>query len=57
MSAPDYLHNLYAYNEWANRRVLDAASRVEDARLRQDIGAGSGSMLDALRHTVGAHTG
>ena len=57
MSAPDYMYNLYAYNEWANRRVLAAVSRVSDARMRDDIGAGSGSMLDALRHTVGAQSG
>jgi uncharacterized damage-inducible protein DinB len=57
MTAPDFLHNLYAYNRWANERVLDAAARADPSALQGDLGAGQGNALETLQHLLGAQVG
>ena len=47
---------LYAYNEWANARVLAAASGLTDAELREDR-AGMASIAETLRHIASAQHG
>lgn len=50
----DYVRTLYAYNTWANERVLDAAARLNPAQLVADGGASFGSVRDTLVHLVSA---
>lgn len=54
---PDYLRNLYAYNEWANRRIVDAMLRADGTVLTRDAGAGAGSPLATLQHLIRAQQG
>jgi uncharacterized damage-inducible protein DinB len=48
------LRLLHAYNQWANRRVLDAAAAVPGAALRRDLGSSYRSVWDTLVHIVWA---
>jgi len=56
MASLDWIHKLYAYNEWANRRVLAAATGLNDAELREDR-AGMESIGETLRHIARAQHG
>ncbi|MDE3095484.1 MAG: DinB family protein [Chloroflexota bacterium] len=51
--SPDYLQNLYAYNEWANHRVLAAAAVIEE-RLRDEVTPGASAPLANLMHVLQA---
>jgi uncharacterized damage-inducible protein DinB len=53
MASADWIRELYAYNEWANARILAAASGLPDAQLRQDQ-PGIESIGDTLRHIARA---
>ena len=48
---------LYAYNEWANNRILDAAEKVAPEQLRAPNAFGWGNLLGALVHTLDAEYG
>ena len=52
MSAIEQIRALYGYNEWANGHVLEAASRLDDAGLRQELGASFGSVHGNLTHML-----
>ncbi len=54
--SPDYLQNLYAYNEWANYRVL-AAAAVTEERLRDEVTPGASTPLANLMHILQAQAG
>ncbi len=54
--SPDYLQNLFAYNEWASDRVLNAASAVSSEQLRDEITPGASSPLANLMHVLQAQT-
>ncbi|MGH9204710.1 MAG: DinB family protein [Vicinamibacterales bacterium] len=41
---------LYAYNRWANARLLDSASLLSDALLAKDLGTSYQSIFATLRH-------
>ena len=41
-----------AYNQWANRRLYDAAAELGEEELRRDMGAFFGSMLGTLNHIL-----
>ena len=43
---------LARYNQWANRRLYDAAAALPDEDLRADLGAAFGSILGTLNHIV-----
>lgn len=47
----------YAYNEWANMRILDAAKKVSLEQLRASNDLGWGSLLGALAHILDAEYG
>lgn len=50
----DAIRTLYAYNAWANARVLEATARLSPAQLVDaDGGGGYGSVWDTLVHLVG----
>lgn len=48
------VHDLFAYTEWANALVLDAAADLDDATLRTDRKISHGSILGTLAHMAGA---
>jgi uncharacterized damage-inducible protein DinB len=45
---------LYAYNEWANARLLGAAARLPTALLTRELGSSHASVWGTLRHIVWA---
>jgi uncharacterized damage-inducible protein DinB len=56
MANADWIRELYAYNEWANARVLAVASGLNDTQLREER-AGMASIADSLRHIASAQHG
>lgn len=54
MSWVEQVRTLYRYNEWANARVLEAASRVGDDELTRQRATSIGSIAGSLEHIVGA---
>ena len=50
-----YLRALYAYNGWANRRVLDTAAQLTPQQLTTEYGASFGSIHNTLVHTMAGH--
>jgi uncharacterized damage-inducible protein DinB len=47
------LLELYDYNRWANRRALDAASRVPPEDFIREVGGSFGSLRNTLAHVYG----
>lgn len=54
MSGLEQIRALFAYNEWANGHVLDAASQVDEDALARKLGASFDSIAGNLTHAVGA---
>ena len=54
MSKLELLTHLYAYNEWANEKLLDAAAGVPEDRLRTGEGTSFGSVLETFGHICAA---
>jgi uncharacterized damage-inducible protein DinB len=53
MSNLDLIRSVFAHNEWANNRVLDAAADAQEDSLKQQFG---GTSLKAiLLHILGSH--
>ena len=50
----DDIRGLYAYNRWANRRMLDAAAALEPAAFTKDMGSSFPSVRDTLVHILAA---
>jgi uncharacterized damage-inducible protein DinB len=48
------LRRLFAFNRWANQRMLDAASELTAEELTRDMRSSFPSVLDTLVHMVGA---
>ena len=51
MNARD-VHTLFAYDRWANRRLLASASRLAPADFTRDLGASFGSIRGTLLHIL-----
>lgn len=49
---PGEVSTLYAYNTWANTRVLDTATRLIPPQLSAAVGASFPSVLATLEHTM-----
>jgi uncharacterized damage-inducible protein DinB len=49
---PDEVRTLYAYNSWANRRVLDACAPLNAAQLIQNLHSSFPSVRDTLAHIM-----
>lgn len=47
------LHDLYAYNAWANARVFAICREVDEARLEEEAPGTFGSITETLKHMVG----
>ncbi len=51
------LHVAFAHHSWATLRLLDACARLDDAQLATTVPGTFGSIIDTLRHLVGADVG
>lgn len=53
MNAKDF-RTLFAYNTWANRRIVDACRALDPAKLGRSSGGSFGSIKDTLAHIAWA---
>jgi uncharacterized damage-inducible protein DinB len=53
----DDIQLLFAYDRWANRRVLRAAAALSDEEFTREVGGGFGSVRDTLVHILGGEWG
>lgn len=53
MNAEDF-RTLYAYNDWANRRVVEACRTLDSAAFARATGGSFGSIKDTLAHIAWA---
>jgi uncharacterized damage-inducible protein DinB len=53
MNAQD-IHLLYAYNSWANAKVLHAASKLTEEQFTEDLSSSHRSVRDTLAHILAA---
>ena len=49
-----YYHRLFAYNEWANRRIFQSVHPVPAEDFTRDLGSSFPSIRDTLVHILGA---
>jgi len=54
MVTPELLRVLFQYNQWANRRLLDACSALTNEQFTRDLGSSFRSVRDTLVHLYGA---
>ncbi len=52
---PSQAQSLYAYDRWANARLLAAASTLPRGLLERDLGLGHQSIWGTLRHILWGH--
>ena len=50
----DELRELFAYNRWANHRILDAAAKLSAEALDRDLGSSFPSVRATLAHILGS---
>lgn len=55
MVALAWITNLYAYNQWANQRILAATQALSPEQFLAPVGASFLSVRDTLAHTLLAH--
>lgn len=48
------VRELYAYNRWANGRILEAVSRLDRESFEKDLGSSFPSVRDTLTHILAA---
>jgi uncharacterized damage-inducible protein DinB len=53
---PNELHLLFAYNDWANKRAIQAASALAPDQFTKPLGNSFSSVRDTLAHLYGAET-
>ena len=46
------LHSFFAYNEWANARLLGAVTDLSNEQFTKDLGSSFRSIRDTLSHIV-----
>jgi uncharacterized damage-inducible protein DinB len=49
---PDDVRTLYAYNSWANHRVLEACAPLDAAKFTQNLHSSFPSVRDTLAHII-----
>jgi uncharacterized damage-inducible protein DinB len=54
MTRADEIRDLFAYNRWANLRILDAAAALDDDALARDLGSSFPSVLATIAHLLDA---
>lgn len=48
------IQELFAYNRWANRRLLEAAAQLDDDAFTRHLGGSFPTVRDTLAHILGA---
>ena len=51
---PELIHQLYEYNQWANRKMLDVCATLTNEEFTRDLGSSFKSVRDTLAHIYGA---
>jgi uncharacterized damage-inducible protein DinB len=51
---PELLRSLFAFDDWANKRVLDACASLTPEQFTRDLGSSFHSVRDTLAHISGA---
>jgi uncharacterized damage-inducible protein DinB len=51
---PEQIRQLYHFNRWANRRMLDACAALTPEQFTRDMGSSFRSVRDTLAHIYGA---
>lgn len=54
MITPEQARTLFAYDAWANRRVMEACSSLSAEQFTRDLGSSFRSVRDTLTHILGA---
>jgi len=54
MITPEHTRTLFAYDAWANRRVLDACAPLRPEQFTRHLGSSFPSVRDTLAHIMGA---
>lgn len=54
MMTPEDARTLYAYDAWANRRLLDACAALTPEQFTKDLGSSFRSVRDTMAHIMGA---
>ena len=54
MITPEDLRTLFAYDAWANRRMLEACGALSAEQFTRDLGSSFRSVRDTLAHIMGA---
>lgn len=54
MTRADEIRDLFAYNRWANDRILAVAAALDDDALARDLGSSFPSVLATLAHVMAA---
>jgi uncharacterized damage-inducible protein DinB len=54
MVTPELLSNLFQYNLWADRRLLDVCATLNTEQFTRNLGSSFGSVRDTLAHLYGA---
>ncbi len=54
MVTPELLRLLFQYNQWADRRTLDACSALTNEQFTRDLGSSFHSVRDTVAHLYGA---
>ena len=54
MVTPELLRTLFQYNQWADRRMVDACSALTNEQFTRDLGSSFPSVRDTLVHLYGA---
>jgi uncharacterized damage-inducible protein DinB len=54
MITPEDLRTLYAYDAWANRRMLEACAALSPEQFTRDLGSSFPSVRDTMAHIFGA---
>jgi uncharacterized damage-inducible protein DinB len=54
MVTPELLRLLFQYNQWADRRMVDACSALSNEQFTRDLGSSFRSVRDTLVHLYGA---
>jgi len=51
---PEHVRFLYAYDAWANKRILDACAKLDAEQFTRNLGSSFPSVRDTLAHIMGA---
>jgi uncharacterized damage-inducible protein DinB len=54
MVTPEVIRMMFQFNQWANRRTLDACASLSNEQFARNLGSSFGSVRDTVAHLYGA---